>query len=221
MVARSEREKYDLAQITKLLRGIQKKKGKHLQQVFTEWDSDGNGYVDYEEFSKCCLAYQSECKPDELAYEYTSEDLEEIAEALDLSKQGRINYLSFAALLKLDDVAKAQAASGGARGQLGLADSALVQHICTTLWANDVLVNKAFRCFDKEATGALTPDDFRTALATANAELARPHTPLTKNQIDQLVEALPLDDKAKINYNDFMGAFEAVDTTHYERTYTA
>ena len=99
--------------------------------------------------------------------------------------------------------------------------SALVQHICTTLWANDVLVNKAFRCFDKEATGALTPDDFRTALATANAELARPHTPLTKNQIDQLVEALPLDDKAKINYNEFMGAFEAVDTTHYERTYTA
>ena len=31
VVARSEREKYDLAQITKLLRGIQAKKGKSLQ----------------------------------------------------------------------------------------------------------------------------------------------------------------------------------------------
>ena len=221
VVARSEREKYDLAQVTKLLRSIQVKKKKKLNQVFTEWDSDGNGYVDYEEFAACCLAYQAECSADELAYEYCREDLEEIAEALDLSKQGRINYLSFAALLKLDDVAQAQAAAGKGHGSLGLADSTLVQHICTTLWANDVLVNKSFRCFDKEATGALSPDDFRTALATANAELARPHTPLTKNQIDQLVEALPLDDKAKINYNEFMGAFEAVDTTHYERTYTA
>lgn len=222
VVGRSEREKYDLAQVTKLLRSIQAKKKKTLNQVFTEWDSDGNGYVDYEEFAACCLAYQAECAPDELSYEYCREDLEEIAEALDLSKQGRINYLSFAALLKLDDVAQAQAAAGKGHGSLGLADSTLVQHICTTLWANDVLVNKSFRCFDKDASGALTPDDFRTALATANAELARPHAPLTKDQINQLVEALPLDDKAKINYNEFMAAFEAVDTTHYERTsYTA
>ena len=63
--------------------------------------------------------------------------------------------------------------------------------------------------------------DFRAALLTANAELARPHTPLTSGQIGQLVEGLPLDEQSRINYNEFMAAFEAVDTSHYERTTTA
>jgi len=215
VVARSEREKYDLAQITKLLRGIQKKKGKKLEDIFAESDGDGNGYVDYDEFAATCLAYQKMCSPDELAYEYEHEDLLEIAEALDLSKQGRINYLSFAALLKLDEVSQAAAASGGNKAQLGWADSTLVQHICTTLWANDVLVHKAFRAFDTDNDGNLAPNGFRAALATANAELARPHTPLTKAQIDQLVSALPQDARGRIDYNDFMEAFEVVDTSFY------
>ena len=54
--------------------------------------------------------------------------------------------------------------------------------------------------------------------ATANAELASPHTPLTKEQLKLLVDSLPLDELARINYNEFMAAFEAVDTIHYERT---
>ena len=113
---------------------------------------------------------------------------------------------------------KASGSSSAASGSLGWADSPLVQHICTTIWSNDVLVCKAFRCFDADNAGALAPADFRAALLTANAELARPHTPLTSGQIGQLVEGLPLDEQSRINYNEFMAAFEAVDTSHYERT---
>ena len=32
-------------------------------QVFTEWDKDGDGYVDYEEFAQCCLEYQAHTNP--------------------------------------------------------------------------------------------------------------------------------------------------------------
>jgi hypothetical protein len=81
--------------------------------------------------------------------------------------------------------------------------------------------SQAFRCFDADNAGALSPPGFRAALSwglTANAELARPHTPLTSGQISQLVEGLPLDEQLRIDYNECMAAFDAVDTSHYERT---
>ena len=56
----------------------------------------------------------------------------------------------------------------------------------------------------------------RTLTLTPTLTKARPHTPLTSGQIGQLVEGLPLDEQSRINYNEFMAAFEAVDTSHYD-----
>ena len=87
--------------------------------------------------------------------------------------------------------------------------------------ADNTHPSQAFRCFDADNAGALSPPGFRAALSwglTANAELARPHTPLTSGQISQLVEGLPLDEQLRIDYNECMAAFDAVDTSHYERT---
>jgi len=208
-VARNERERWDLQQVSRWIRKLTI--GRPPNEVFEEWDDNGDGYLDYAEFVESYLRFQASCDPRELDYVYTEDDLFEVARALDTRKIGRINYLTFASLF--DENAFEDAADVPKNT---VVDQSVVQHICTTIWANDVVMHKSFRCFDPDGSGTLTLAEFRSALGTMNAALADPYQPLAPQQIDLLAKSLPLNAEGKLDYVQFMQAFEVIDTTHYD-----
>ena len=110
---------------------------------------------------------------------------------------------------------------GAVQGQTSLSDSPLLQRtttssvfierICATIWSNDVLLSRALRGYDSKSLGTVTPTQFAKALEAMNDALAKPFTPLTPQQISGIVGSLPLDTEGRINYKEFMAAFEIVD----------
>ena len=89
--------------------------------------------------------------------------------------------------------------------------SVFIEHICTTIWSNDVLLSKALRSYDAKQTGSVTPQHMQKALESMNGSLPEAFTPLTPTQIQQVVHSLPLDADGRINYKEFMAAFEVRD----------
>ncbi len=73
------------------------------------------------------------------------------------------------------------------------------------------MLSKALRSFDVKSQGTVTPQQFMRSLEAMNDSLGHPFTPLTSPQIERLVASLPLDVEGRINYREFMGAFEVHD----------
>ena len=219
VIARSEQELQDLQQIARWIEGVAAKSGKTLSQLFMSWDDNSDGYIDYEEFVTCCFTCQEQlylADPSSLEYIYTREEFDELARTVDQAKTGRINYLSFLGLFS--------AAEAGTIAHAGVnpdklspllsrqtTASVFLEQICTTIWSNDVLLSKALRNYDAKGLGTVSPQHMQKALEAMNSALSEPFTPLTAQQVQQVVASLPLDTDGKINYKEFMGAFEVRD----------
>jgi len=205
---KSEQEKHDLQTVARWIRQLSDSSGKPVADIFKLWDADGDGYVDYDEFISCCSDFQGALDRSSLEYVYTEDDFEEIAKVIDTAKAGRINYLAFLGLFRMLEE------GGSSEAHAHQANRAVIEHICSTIWANEVLLSKAFRLFDPQQLGLLSPADFKGGLASLNDALKQDEeSPITPQQLDELVNALPLDAKGKINYKDFMQSFEVVDVS--------
>lgn len=217
VIARSEQELQDLQQVARWIEGVAAKSGKSLSQLFMSWDDNSDGFIDYEEFVTCCFACQEQLylqDPSSLEYIYTREEFDELARTVDQAKTGRINYLSFLGLFSSAESATIVTQGNEKVSPLLSRTSAatvFIEHICTTIWSNDVLLSKALRTYDSKGTGSVTPQHMQKALEAMNANLAEPFTPLTATQVVQVVQSLPLDADGKINYKEFMAAFEVRD----------
>jgi len=177
----------------------------------------------------CCFTCQEQlylADPTSLEYIYTREEFDELARTVDQAKTGRINYLSFLGLFSAAESSSAAAASAKAARSLSTAGapsspllarpnsavaSVFIEHICATIFANDVVLSRALRGYDTKANGTVTPAHFTKALGAMNDTLVHPFTPLTATQIEKLVASLPLDTDGRISYKEFMGAFEVRD----------
>jgi len=214
VIPRSEQELSDLTMIATWISEIATQSGKTLSALFSSWDENNDGYIDYEEFVACCFSCQEQlylADPQSIEYLYSKEEFDELARTVDQAKTGRINYLSF---LGLFSAAQSAGTSGGALSPLlarPAAASAFVEDVCSTIWANDVLLSRALRGFDAKGSGAVTPTQFTRALESMNEALGHPFAPLPAAQIEKLVSSLPLDMDGKINYKEFMAAFEIHD----------
>lgn len=157
------------------------------------------------------MDFQQSLDSSKLDHVYAPEELMRIARVIDTAKSGRINYLAFLSLFRLLD----EEGHESSAVHIHHANGAVIEHICSTIWANEVLLSKAFRLFDPLQLGCLAPEDFLSALASLNDVLAKDEqeSPLTQDQLHTLVKALPLDANGRINYKDFMNSFEVVDTT--------
>lgn len=130
----------------------------------------------------------------------------ELARAVDFSKQGQINYLEFLGLFTQE----ASLADLQKDGRLGLS---LVEHVCLTLWSNDVVYHKAMKVHDPDALGCLCPDEFLSALLAMNSALGEP---LAEQQLSQLAHGLPTDDDGRISYDQFLSSFRVHDVLFSE-----
>lgn len=183
-----------------------------LSVLFKSWDENSDGYIDYEEFVNCLFTCQEQlylADPTSLEYIYTREEFDELARTIDQAKTGRINYLSFLGLFSAAEMAAGQGVSPLLSRTTPA--SVFIEQICATIWANDVVLSRAFRSFDPKGTSTIAPAQFKSALEAMNSAVASPYSPITPAQIQQLVASLPLEASGMINYKDFMAAFEVRD----------
>eukprot|EP00966_Prymnesium_polylepis_P187517 4347449-Prymnesium_polylepis.2 len=198
----------DLQQLALWLRSVSVQHGS-LAALFEEWDSDGDGYLSYEEFTERCnsaqdaqllspvaaLQQQRQQQPqDPIQPPYEQAQFEELARAVDFTKAGQISFLEFVSLFTQD-------VGGRADGRLG---ASLVEHLQWTLWSNDVVYHKAMRVYDPDATGTLEREQFVAALDAMNEALG---SPLQHTQLADLAASLPTTGKGRIDYEGFLAAF--------------
>eukprot|EP00817_Percolomonadidae_sp_ATCC50343_P001042 CAMPEP_0117428656 /NCGR_PEP_ID=MMETSP0758-20121206/8311_1 /TAXON_ID=63605 /ORGANISM="Percolomonas cosmopolitus, Strain AE-1 (ATCC 50343)" /LENGTH=114 /DNA_ID=CAMNT_0005215125 /DNA_START=98 /DNA_END=442 /DNA_ORIENTATION=+ len=98
----------------------------------------------------------------------TESDLEELLEEVDEDQSGSIDY-----------------------GEFVLIMSKKTREVETE---DEVL--EAFRVFDSDGSGFMTPDEFRSVLTSLGETL-------TDDQVDELLEDAELDENGKINYEEF------------------
>ena len=64
----------------------------------------------------------------------------------------------------------------GAEARAHQANRAVIEHICSTIWANEVLLSKAFRLFDQGQKGKVDFDDLKQIATQASSKWVRVRT---------------------------------------------
>jgi protein phosphatase len=210
VIARSQQELADLRQIAQWLDGVCKRERKSLPSLFMSWDDNNNGYLDYDEFVRCCIATQEKLynkDPGAFSYVYTRDELEELARTVDQAKTGRINYLSWLGLF-----AAAETTPGLSPLVARMSpDSTFTEAVCATIWTHETTLLRALRTHDPRHTGTVSPAHFRASLETMNDSISPPSVPIPHAQLGELILTLPLNAEAMINYKEFLAAFEVRD----------
>lgn len=106
------------------------------------------------------------------------ETLIQMAQVIDVSGNGDINYLEFLKAFSVDEL-----------GQSDIAET-LGEDITTTLFRHRHAIRMGCHYLDEDATGYIRASDFGTVLQGVNNALQRAEQPLTSLQIALLVEAM-------------------------------
>mmetsp|Transcript_111252 Transcript_111252/g.314910 ORF Transcript_111252/g.314910 Transcript_111252/m.314910 type:complete len:1017 (+) Transcript_111252:136-3186(+) len=176
-------------------------------RLFSALDASGDGLVQIPEFVRGIEKVPGvrELTVDGRAISH--EMLVDIAEAIDASNNGTINYLEFL---------HAFHTSGEGEKDVG---STLAEDITTVLFRHRAAIRMGCLYLDEEATGKVHADDFEKVLLGMNNALAKPERQLTATQISLLVEALQSsaedepDEKRLVDYESFFKSFTVTDTT--------
>jgi len=203
VIPRHDQESMDLKTIAGWIDDLAKSSGKTLSALFQQWDENGDGYIDYEEFVVCCMTTQNKVSNSgNLDYEFTREEFDELARTVDQAKTGRINYLSFLGLFP-------ELANSAPRAPYH--HSGPDDMVCFTIWMHEALLTKALKKSDPQGVGSVTPAQFQRALDQLNAAVSEPYKPIAPAELEKLCHSLPLDNDAKVNYHEFLDAFGVYD----------
>jgi Ca2+-binding EF-hand superfamily protein len=174
-----------------------------LLEIFQRFDKDGNGILSTTEFVEGARLIPDlnevlvEGKP------LTDDDLARIANYIDDSGDGRINYLEFIKALNFED-------------KYGdVLNNQLYEDITTTLFRNRHALLCGCQFFDFEGAQKVTREVFEDVLEALSTVLRKPETPLTPMQISRVASAA-CDANDEVKYTEFVGAFEIFDSKKSE-----
>jgi len=170
--------------------------------LFSALDSSGDGILQIDEFVTSFQRLPDLDKVIVDGQKMTRERIQAIANAIDTSKNGTINYLEFL---------QAFEASGDGHKDLG---DTLGEDITTVLFRHRMAIRMGCLYLDEEGSGKIRAEDFTKVLQGINSVLSRPERALTNTQILLLAEALAKeeDDDAFVDYETFLRAFVILDT---------
>ena len=181
--------------------------------LFRSFDTDGNGYISYDEFTKAMLTLGGgggAGKPqDAAAKERMATMLADLAKWVDHDQSGSINYLEFCAAFRVADGGAEKATGQGGGGMREIVDSLL--HL---FFQHRFSLKRAFEFFDVNGDGVLSPDEFRAAvrdLSTLETDDGAVPLGLTAEQTDNLVASLDTDGDGFIDYEEFLQALSPSD----------
>lgn len=185
-----------------------------LLAKFQMYDVDKKGYLSYSNFLTCLktLDLQSIRRADVLSVPLDDDHLMKIAAAVDITGNGRVNYAEFINAFSIID-SEANAAADEINGsRSNSSPEEVFTEICTTLFKHRAPIRRALKHFDPDLNGCCKPSDLKAALSTLNSVLGRQEAPLTRNQIDEIVELVDSDLSGNFDYEEFLQSFTVVDT---------
>eukprot|EP01087_Luapelamoeba_hula_P021278 TRINITY_DN7407_c0_g1_i2.p1 TRINITY_DN7407_c0_g1~~TRINITY_DN7407_c0_g1_i2.p1 ORF type:complete len:800 (-),score=182.98 TRINITY_DN7407_c0_g1_i2:1333-3732(-) len=181
-----EREKWMKGALRELGDIITQSASADLHAVFDEFDKDKSGALSYEEFSDVLKKL--------LGSSYDGVQRHQICAFVDKDGNGVIDWKEFTSAIKVDNRAWQREA---------------VQSICNVLFRNRYGLQKAFRTFDLDGSGAIDVDEFCLVIKALN-KLIEP--PLSSTQVRKLHKALDTNGDGTISYDEFVEAFHVIDT---------
>lgn len=174
-----------------------------LAALFRALDVSGDGLLQIEEFVSGLEQIPGVTGLTVEGVPLTHEKLVTLVHAIDVSKNGNVNYLEFLQAFQLSE-------DGGLD-----VEETLLEDITTVLFRHRLAIRKGCLYFDEEGHGSVFAEDFKKVLHAVNNTLARPERTLTNTQINILVEALAVSEAdaedSLVDYEGFLRSFVIVD----------
>jgi len=164
---------------------------KSRMDVFRQMDTDGNGFVDQAEFFDAL----TKLKLDGL----TDEQKHDLWRSVDITKDGRLNYLEFCAAFEIVDTSDVSE----------LAQKEMVSSILAVLNQNKQALGYTLSYFDTNLNGKVTREEFKSALRALNFAIERPDggsNPFTEEQLDVVAEYLKADEDGMTDVSHFFSS---------------
>lgn len=160
-----------------------------VEKAFEEIDTDRSGLIDDNEFMTAIK---------KLELGLSDEEILKVSAALDSDHSGKIDYKEFADAFKVKESKNA--------------GHNIIQQITNVLYQHRMQLRSAFRMFDANNDGKISKDEFLNALNNMNLAL---DSPITPEQVDELMACLDKDGNGSLDYKEFFEGFKIVDTkTH-------
>jgi len=171
-------------------------KFENLEITFENFDTDKSGDISFDEFIQGLETL-------ELNPKISPEDARSVLQHIDIDSSGQIDYKEFVKAFKITD-----SQSNNAQNTSSWQQSVL-QQVANVLFQHRIHLRSAFRMFDMDNSGTITAEEFQKSLATINTLL---DSPLTEDQIDELLKALDTDGDGTLSYKEFFDGFRIVDS---------
>lgn len=162
--------------------------------------NDNAGFLSYKGFINAIRKLPVAAIEAELKFKLDDDKLIRLAQAIDVTQSGRINYLEFLnAFYVVDNNTTTQVAEQ------------LWQQICASFYQQKVTLRRALSLLDPDSSGKVDADEFRNVLTTLNMVLGPREAPLTTEQIDLIISSIESDNDNLVDYNSFLDSFVVVD----------
>ncbi|RMX66558.1 hypothetical protein DD238_002301 [Peronospora effusa] len=166
-----------------------------LQYHFCHFDTNQDGVLSHSEFKDAL---------DHLGFNFESSLMDRVMAAVDSDGGHSIDYKEFVTAFSVQDLKEQSALESG---DLTWQNSVL-QQVSNVFYQHRIHIRNAFRMFDASNSGVISRDNFRTGIQAFNVVL---NSPLSDDQIEELLSYLDSNNDGVISYKEFFNGFRVVD----------
>ena len=195
-------------------------------EFFKAADKDKSGFLNKVEFRTAIegLLKSHQTLFDEISSKKGSKDgsfkltdatFEDIWNVADVNGTGKVSYLEFLHCFQPEDrgynianidrtstqISNMRESKVNTMDELRIA---MMEQICTIIWSNKQALMKTFQFYDSHQSLAISKDEFTRVLRCLNNTLNNKAPPLTRSQIELLVDHCTVDKKGRIEYKKFL-----------------
>eukprot|EP01080_Neovahlkampfia_damariscottae_P007521 gene7521-11845_t len=167
----------------KLLQNI-----KEISKAFDEFDENGDGNIDFDEFVKSLEG---------LGFKYETEDLKSLFQIIDKDQSGSITIDEFQNSFSVVDE------------KSDIYTQNIIQKVCLAIYKGRHKLKHLFREMDLDGNNKIDVDEFTVGLDALGLTLEKP---LTQQQIQIIFNAIDTDGSGEIDFDEFTNAFKLVDS---------
>jgi len=124
--------------------------------------------------------------------------------AVDIDGGHTIDYKEFISAFSIQDTSQREHIENGDMTW----QQSIVQQVANVFYQHRIHIRNAFRMFDQDNSGSINKEEFRAGLSTFNLIL---DSPLTEDQIEDLLKHLDKNGDGILSYKEFLEGFQVVD----------